>query len=440
MKKKFVFGAILSILLITVNQVLIQYALHQKRQDSDIINLSGRQRMLSQRIALKFYQFSQNQCTIREIEGYVENWKKAHSKLLVASSRSTLFVFAGPMQNKIMYDLEQLSPRIDFVGKQLKNYKYHKQIDIAAIVDNQEAFLVKMDNIVAEFADYSDQKLVVIIILELILAALSIIVILLEVRYIYYPQAKALEKSLTKNLQEEKILAQTNHLLDIKNKELEQFNYIVSHDLKEPLRTVSNYIQIIEEDYAKQLDEEIKHHLKIIGNASNRMESLIIALLDYSRLGKGRKLSLCSCNQILRDVLSDLHNLVKTSCAKVQVGELPEVYAYEVELRQLFQNLISNAIKFRKKDIDPIIKIDASNTDGSYEFSVSDNGIGIEPKHFEKIFSVFQRLHSAKEYEGQGIGLANCKKIVELHNGKIWVESEYNVGSTFKFTIPSIQP
>ena len=224
--------------------------------------------------------------------------------------------------------------------------------------------------------------------------------------------------------------------LEVRNQELEQFAYVASHDLQEPLRTVSNYMQVFEEDYKDLLDDEAFKYINSVKNATKRMGTLIKALLEFSRLGKDRKLVQINFDKLVNEVLTDLQTIIKSTDARIDVSPLPVLWVYEVEMRQLFQNLISNAIKFREKDVRPVIKIQGKQSAGKWTFSISDNGIGISPIHFKRIFEIFQRLHTANDYEGNGIGLANCKKIVELHQGEIWVESELGKGSDFKFTIP----
>ena len=227
--------------------------------------------------------------------------------------------------------------------------------------------------------------------------------------------------------------------LIIANKELEQFAYIASHDLQEPLRTVSNYMQLFEEDYLGLLDEKAGKYLHSVNDAINRMSNLIKLLLDFSRLGQNSKLAKVHCKSIIDDVLADLDNLINTSNADIEVAEMPELNVYETEIREVFQNLITNAIKFRKKNTQPKIQISSEKINETWRFSVSDNGIGIDPAHFERIFEIFQRLHiNEDEYKGNGIGLANCKKIILLHQGEIWAESMPGQGSTFLFTIPKL--
>lgn len=240
---------------------------------------------------------------------------------------------------------------------------------------------------------------------------------------------------ITKRKEQEATINQQVLELQNKNEELEQFNYIASHDLQEPLRTVNNFIKIIEEDHGKELNPEIKLYLEHIDLATKRMSMLVRSLLDFARLGKNRQLVYIDCNDILKDVVSDLNGLISASGAEVRYGVMPHLYAYRLELRLVFQNLINNAIKFRKNDIPPIIKIHCHEEKNYYEFWVSDNGIGINPRYFERIFQIFKSLHKEGHFEGHGIGLAHCYKIVGLHMGKIWVESEPGEGSTFKFTI-----
>jgi PAS domain S-box-containing protein len=228
--------------------------------------------------------------------------------------------------------------------------------------------------------------------------------------------------------------------LELKNKELEQFNYIASHDLQEPLRTVINYIQILEEDFSDLLNNDAKNHLQTINRAVTRMSMLVRSLLDFSRLGQDKTLISADCNLIVENVIADLDNLIRTTGAKIIFKDLPVINVYETELRQLFQNLIHNAIKFSKKDVAPVINIACINRNNEFfEFSVADNGMGIAPQYYERIFHIFQRLNADREFEGNGIGLANCKKIAEMHGGKIWVESALGMGSTFKFLISNFQ-
>jgi len=222
------------------------------------------------------------------------------------------------------------------------------------------------------------------------------------------------------------------------NKDLAQFAYVASHDLQEPLRTVSNYMHVFEEDYLPLLDDNARMYLRSVNNATKRMSMLVKSLLAFSRLGHNKKLTFVDCKIVMNDVIADLGTMIKTSNTIIEVTDLPQLNGYETEIRQVFQNLIINAIKFQKKGTQPKIQIRAERANDKWKFSVSDNGIGIAPSHFERVFDIFQRLHTNEEYEGSGIGLANCKKIIQLHQGDIWIESTLGHGSTFYFTIPTL--
>jgi PAS domain S-box-containing protein len=225
---------------------------------------------------------------------------------------------------------------------------------------------------------------------------------------------------------------------DIKVKEIEQFAYVTTHDLQEPLRTVSNYIQLIEKDHREQLDGNALKYIHSINSATKRMSALVKSILSFSRIGHtNKKTTSINCRDLIDEVIADLNSIIKESKTVIEIGEMPQLNVYETEFHQLFQNLITNAIKFCKKDSSPAIKISARQANGKWEFSVCDNGIGIASIHFSRVFDIFQRVNSDNEYSGHGIGLANCKKIVQLHHGEIWVESVPNQGATFHFTIPN---
>jgi ligand-binding sensor domain-containing protein/signal transduction histidine kinase len=231
---------------------------------------------------------------------------------------------------------------------------------------------------------------------------------------------------------------QTTQLVQ-KNKELEQFAYIASHDLQEPLRTASSFVDLLQKEYKGKLDAKADKYLTFISQSTDRMRILIRDLLEYSRIGRKKELSTIDCNELLQQILADLSIAIKENNAEVKFENLPVINGYSTEMKQLFQNLISNALKFHAPEKDPEIIISGNKKNDSWEFVCKDNGIGIAPEHSEKIFVIFQRLHSRTQYEGSGIGLANCKKIVELHGGDIWVQSKPGEGSTFHFTIPEIQ-
>jgi signal transduction histidine kinase len=220
------------------------------------------------------------------------------------------------------------------------------------------------------------------------------------------------------------------------SKEIEQFVYIASHDLQEPLNTVIAFTTLLEEDYIKGDVPEASDLLKRISDSALRMKMLITDLLEYSRVGKKDPAAIVSLNVTVGEVLDDMKASIDASHATVTVSTLPALPVHPISIKLVFQNLLSNSIKFRKKDVPLRISISAERKNGSYEFAVKDNGIGIDPKQHHRIFEMFQRLHSFTEYEGTGIGLAHCQKIVQLHGGNIWIDSKEGAGSTFYFSIP----
>lgn len=233
----------------------------------------------------------------------------------------------------------------------------------------------------------------------------------------------------------EKKVRQRTSEMESKNKELEQFAYVASHDLQEPLRTISGFVELLQKEYREKLSGNGNIYLNYLSQASDRMKVLIKDLLDYSRIGREKAAMPVDCEELLEEVVADLGKSIKESDAHIHCGDLPALYAYPTELKLLFQNLIANAIKFRHADRKPEITITAETENNGWKFTVSDNSIGIEKQNLERIFIIFQRLHNRSQYEGSGIGLAHCKKIVELHGGHIWADSEPGVGSRFFFTI-----
>ncbi|MEW6530463.1 MAG: ATP-binding protein [Thermodesulfobacteriota bacterium] len=222
--------------------------------------------------------------------------------------------------------------------------------------------------------------------------------------------------------------------LERSNEELEQFAYVASHDLQEPLRMVSSYTQLLAERLGEQLDEKSKKFISYAVDGAMRMQQLIQDLLSFSRVTtRGSEFRPVDSHKALTTAMENLQGSIRECGALITNDDLPPVTADQTQLVQVFQNLISNAIKFRRQE-QPRVHIAAQEEDHHWRFSVTDNGIGIEPRHKDKVFAIFQRLHTREEYPGTGIGLALCKRIVQRHGGDIWFDSSPGKGTTFYFT------
>ena len=242
-------------------------------------------------------------------------------------------------------------------------------------------------------------------------------------------QSRRLERALAE-------VADRNHDLERSNRELEMFAYIASHDLQEPLRVIASYVQLLQQRYEDRLDDRARKYINYAVDGARRMQDLIQGLLEYSRTGT-RQVAIddVDLSETLRLVRADLAHAIAESRATIHAGELPVVRADATQMRQLLQNLVGNALKFRG-ELPPVIEIDARDSPEAWAVTVRDNGIGLEPRFAERIFQVFQRLNPGEKYPGTGIGLAVCRRIVERHGGTIAVESTPGTGAAFTFTLP----
>ncbi|HEV8083878.1 MAG TPA: ATP-binding protein [Chitinophagaceae bacterium] len=233
-------------------------------------------------------------------------------------------------------------------------------------------------------------------------------------------------------------ISHLNKKLAAANTNLEQLMYVVSHDLKEPLRMVTSFMLLLKNKYAQLLDEKANTYIGFAVDGGKRMQAMITELLELSHTAAyNSHKELADLHLLFNAAQQNLFNLIKESEAEIITeGKLPKLVVNKTDIIRLFQNLLSNAIKFRKRDTHPVITLKVVENKDEWLISLKDNGIGIPADKFEKIFEIFSRVHSKEEYEGTGIGLASCKKIVEGNGGTIWLESEENIGSTFYFKLP----
>lgn len=248
---------------------------------------------------------------------------------------------------------------------------------------------------------------------------------------------KMLSQSLEQKVNSRTVeLTKTNEELARSNRDLEQFAYVASHDLKEPLRMVSSYTQLLDKRLDAELDNETKEYMQFILEGSQRMSSLINDLLDYSRVGRSNDVKeLVNVKDIIAKAILNLQAHINETGAEITYDNLPIIHGVYSQLLQLFQNLVDNAIKFHKTNAKPRVEIKCEEKESEFLFSVADNGVGIPLEYKDRVFVIFQRLHNREKYSGTGIGLAVCKKIVEFHGGQIWFESEVDKGTTFYFTL-----
>ncbi|MTK63754.1 MAG: PAS domain S-box protein, partial [Methanobacterium sp.] len=239
----------------------------------------------------------------------------------------------------------------------------------------------------------------------------------------------------TKRKKAEMQMASLLKELERSNRELEQFAYVTSHDLKEPLRMIGSFTQLLEQKFKGQFDEDADNYINYIVDGTTRMQRLLDDLLAYSRISNEVKYEPLNLTEIVNESIHNLKVAIDENQAEISVDQLPEIVANRTQMIQLFQNLIANAIKFQSEK-KPVIHVSCKEKEDKYHFSVQDNGIGIEKNNLDRVFKMFQRLHTAEEYDGTGIGLSITKKIVQQHNGAVWVESKLDEGSTFYFSMP----
>ena len=282
---------------------------------------------------------------------------------------------------------------------------------------------------------YDKNYYLVISLMNLFLVCLSISILRIQYFKLF---SKFEENENNLEIQKSKLEA-TQKELEASNKELDQYAHSTAHDLKQPIRTIHSFTSLLDKELKKPSsnDSKIEEYIDIVKTSASNMNQLVIDLLEYSQLGHSDKKILgdVSLEKVIDNIQNNLRDLIVNTNTSLNIPSLPTVYGSRIHLNQLFQNLISNSIKFRAENKDPIISIRIKETDTDYIFSLSDNGIGIKEANLDAIFTPFKKLHSASQYEGSGIGLATCSKIVEMHGGKIWVESKIGKGSTFHFNI-----
>lgn len=424
--------------------------------DATYVNFSGRQRMLSQKLTKTILQLYQTQDSLERLKlsstlyDDYQLFENTHHALLEGNligeetsdynseGIKKLFVEITPHFEGIKEEILKLKEsEMAILDDSLNRKKLLEEI-----LTNESVFLKLMDEITFQYSEESEQKVKSTSKLEYTLYAVALLLLLLEALIIFRPALSKLKKSLTELIDKEKELAvakvQNNYVkkLEKKNEQLETFTYITSHDLQEPLKNILGLSDILEKSYKNQFDQDGQKIISFIHESAKHSSRMIKDLLIFSQLGDKKDLEEVDCNEVIQEILDTLHVTVEEHEATITTEKLPTLKAQRSEVRALFQNLIHNGIKYRKKETPPAIQIKYGRSDGYHHFIVLDNGMGIDKVHFEKIFAIFQRLNTEDDIPGSGIGLAICKKIVESYEGKIWLESQKGKGTSFFINLP----
>lgn len=419
--KVYFYATLAAIGLILMNQVFIQYWLFQKQQDASLINLAGRQRMLSQRILAEAYAFQVNDSRSPiNIRDYYSEWDSAHQFLLEAQEEQ----FWKWTDREIYQQLFSLAPFFKEVEAYILELEKGNSPPILDLRENQDTFLEYMDEAVRSLQIASDRKLNFVIIMEIVFACMSLSLIYYEISFVF------------KRIDNE--LRSKNRELLSSNRMLEDYAYLAAHDLRSPTQNIINFSRVLKRKFKQEDAEKEKEYIDFILDSAIRLKETTNDLLEFSRINNENLLIRAQkIEHIIADVQKDLHKEIEENQAKIFMESMPPSVQGDASLlRLLFQNLISNAIKFVPADRQARITISYENKEDRHLFIVEDNGIGIKEEDQEAIFKLFKRLHNKEDFSGTGIGLSLCEKIIEKHYGRIYVESQENVGSKFFVELP----
>lgn len=415
------------IALVAVN-IRISSSIEKRNSISSIINISGRQRMLSQSIAKLSLLISERGDDTNELISDMDSLL-----ILFKESHTTLLSYDNSIDLNAKFEIIQ--PSFDALYSAAKEFIVAPDLDKRTrIIQSESEFLPLMDDLVNEYDKLGSKGYIVIhnnvqlsnysVILLVIIAAITTYLVAIRIVRIYTTELS----NRSTELREMQVELE-------KSRVKEQFAYIASHDLQEPVRTIISLSKLLRQSHSSELNAEGEKIVEFIEESSHRMKRLIRGLLDYSRLGKNQELEEINLNEVLDSISKDLQTQIEETNTTLKYPKLPSIIGYRLDINSIFQNLISNAIKFGKSSGDSNVKIGHSESDKYWFFSVEDNGIGVEEKDRDKIFQLFQRLHNRNKFDGVGIGLAHCKRIVEIHRGGISVDSKIGEGSVFHFSI-----
>lgn len=426
MAKKYLIGIFISFVLIIGNQVFIQYWLGQKTDDAKIINLAGKQRMLSQKINFEVCRYDKSIKAKNRLDLIVLEWENAHKTLLNGSASLGIEAIKAeePRAN-----LNRLTQQIIFLKKSISEADWN----IAEITANQDRFLVLMNKTVQLLEEESDRKLSFIVIMEISLMMLTLVVLAFEGRYIFYPVIHQLKKHQKVIEKQNNELKQQLRVISSKTKHIEEFSFVTAHHLNESVRKVNTHCSMFEDEYKDVLDDEGKRFLNIIKSSSTALSYHLSDLSDLIGINDKKRIQEFLLDDIVQDVTSELNKKYAIQLVP-QVFSEASVKADKLEFKKVIKELFENAIKFNISS--PKLKVYAISNSGSTTIYIIDNGIGIDAKYHEKVFEIFQRVHPEMNKPGTGNGLALCKKIIETHGGTIAISSVESGGTQVKIQIP----
>ncbi|MEM1324286.1 MAG: ATP-binding protein [Bacteroidota bacterium] len=408
---------------ILINQFIIQYWLFQKREDANIINMSGRQRMLSQRLIGQSFALLNSSTALSkaDLEETFTSWAAAHQVLLNKLQKG--FLLFNNQERKLIH-LRELDVYIQKARTYLDRIEDLEIADLEPFRLNQEVFLTKMDALVDMLESESNRKLTLIIVIEIIFALISLFMIYYEITYIF------------RQINED--LSEKNSALIESNQLLEQYAYLAAHDLRSPIQNIINFSKVLSGQLDQRMSEDEKEYLGYVLDSAERMRDTTDDLLQFSSINNNQlNIQPLDPRKLIETVIKDLEYDIKTTGAAISVGPLPGQMEGDRHLLYLvFQNLLSNGMKFVAPDASPRLEVNYQAGENHHLFLIKDNGIGISIEDQQKIFGLFKRLHSKEQYEGTGIGLSICQKIIEKHKGVITLESQPQSGSTFVVQIP----
>lgn len=415
-------ATLVAIVIILLNQCFIQYWLYQKREDAKLINISGRQRMFSQKIVAEVYSYQNHptEAKLRALHALYEDWVNSQHYLLGKYQSYNWFIDHQLIYTKLL----ELNPFISSIKSQVLDPFKLQEKDLQSLQNNQQVFLSKMDSLVKKIEHESLMKLNFVVFIEILFALISLALIYYEITFVFQKINQDL-------FQKNKALAASNEML-------EGYAYLAAHDLRLPTQNVINFSKVLRKKLDDRMTEKEKEYFGFIQESTERLKNTTGDLLDFSRINaENLDVDVCDPLELFNNILDDLQASISEKQAVVQVEDLPDsIEADKNLLRLVFLNLISNALKFVPLETTPYLHIKYQSIENHHVFSIQDNGIGIAADKQEQIFGLFKRLHNQEEFSGTGIGLSICQKVVEKHQGEIYLDSSPRSGSTFFVKLP----